>query len=228
MNRYFYQIPLDQSNPYKLVCLIANYPHDDLGDVVPEYKFGIQIGLTNLYSLSSSDPKTFECLLDQHNIAYRKCDLEVQYQLFIQNHNPNEPIDRLETSFLCDENVVSIAETEIPEIICASGTSRILLEEEISRKDKMKIYVHSNERCGHHIPHVHAKYNDNENYCVINLVDVTIIQPKDLHNAKTKELCKFVNDNLQNSRAAWNRTNSLLKFKRIGDDYSSTYSNTPQ
>lgn len=82
MIKYFYQIPLDPSNPYKLVCVIANYPHDDLGDVVIEYQFGSQIGSPNLYSLSASDPNTFECLLNQNKIAYRKLDLSVQYQKF--------------------------------------------------------------------------------------------------------------------------------------------------
>lgn len=228
MEKIFYRIPLDLSNPYKLICLVANNTNkNDLGDVIIESSFGTSIGVDYLYSLSVLSQIAFESLLEQNNIAYEKLELNNQYQEYLVTRTNNEPLENLDTSFLCNDEMDIILDIDIPLVICGPGTTRVFLEEEITRKDKVKIYVHSNERCGHHIPHVHAKYNDNDNYCVISLVDISVLVPINLKNAKTKDICELVSNHLQASRAAWNRTNSLLKFTKDKDGYTSTYCKSP-
>lgn len=229
MDKVFYKIPLDVTNPYKLICLISNNNNQaELGNIVVESSFGFSIGIDYLYSLSEHQQTYFENLLNQNNIAYEKLEINKQYQDYKKNHIANEPLENLDTSFLCDDKMEVFLDVDIPQIICGQGETRVLHEEEIVRKDNVKIYVHSNERCGHHLPHVHVKYNDNDNYCVINLVDITVLVPSNLHNAKTRDICELLSCHIQTARAAWNRTNSLLKFIKSGDVYTSSFTKSPQ
>lgn len=229
MEKIFYRIPMDLSNPYKLICLLSNHQDKDkIGDVLIESSFGFSIGVNYLYSLTSQDSTFFESLLKENQIEFERLDLSHEYHEYQITHTVNEPLEDLDSSFLCDDEMDIIIDKDIPQIICGQGTTRVLHEEEIARKDNVKIYVHSNERCGHNIPHVHIKYNDNDNYCVISLVDISVIAPKNLKNAKTKDICDLVNTHLQKSRAAWNRTNSLLKFKKDKEEYTSSYYRTPR
>jgi len=228
MDKEFYRIPLDESNPYKFVCLISNYERKaELGNVVVENSFGFSIGINYLYSISKNQQTFFENFLKRNNIAYENLKLNSQYQEYKKNQIANEPLEDLDSSFLCDEKMDIFLNVEIPQIICGKGETRVLLEEEVVRKDKIKIYVHSNEMCGHHLPHVHVKYNDNDNYCVVNLVDNTVLLPPNLRNAKTKEICELLNHHIQTARAAWNRTNSLLKFIMEGEEYTSSFVKSP-
>jgi len=228
LEKIFYRIPLDLTNPYKFICLLSNHKNrDKIGEIIIESSFGFSIGIDYLYSLKSQDSSNFESLLKDNQIDYEKLDLSHKYHVYQINHTANEPLENLDSSFLCNDEMDIVVDTDIPQIICGPGTTRVLHEEEIVRKDNIKIYVHSNELCGHHIPHVHVKYNDNDNYCVISLVDVSVLVPKNLKNAKTRDICKLVNTHLQKSRAAWNRTNSLLKFKKNKEEYTSSFYRLP-
>lgn len=228
MDKVFYKIPLDVANPYKLVCLISNINNnDELGNVLIESSFGFSIGIDYLYSVSEHQHTFFENILNENNIIYERLELNKLYNDYKKNHIANEPVENLDTSFFCDDCIDIFLDEDIPQIICGQGETRVLLEEEIVRKDNIKIYVHSNERCGHHLPHVHVKYNDNDNYCVINLVDITVLVPSNLRNAKTKVISDLLGHHIQKARAAWNRTNSLLKFIKNGDEYTSSYEKPP-
>ena len=83
---------------------------------------------------------------------------------------------KLDDSFLDNEkNIQNVLEVEIPQIIELLDGSQLLTEEEIVRKDGIKLYTHSNEQCGHHIPHIHVYYNCYNNFCVISLRNFEVI-----------------------------------------------------
>lgn len=97
---------------------------------------------------------------------------------------------KLDDSFLDNEkNIQNVLEVEIPQIIELLDGSQLLTEEEIVRKDGIKLYTHSNEQCGHHIPHIHVYYNCDKNFCIISLRNFAVIEPSKCEKrAKIKKM----------------------------------------
>lgn len=214
-------------NSYRFVCLVANEPvRSNVNNILQEKRFGKKIGLSNLYSVPIEYEVYFDKVLKENNFKFTKYDLENKYEEYLQETEPNESYEILDTSFLQGQQPIYILDVDVPEIILSSGENRSLTEGTVDRKDNIKIYIHTNEKCGHHIPHIHVKYNENDNYCVLSLVDLSVIVPEKLKksNAKLKEIRKLVTKNMQKARKEWNSCDNLLKFaEKDGvflDDYA--------
>ena len=62
------------------------------------------------------------------------------------------------------------------------------------------------------IPHVHIWYGDERNYCVINLIYYSIIEPERHINAKIRKAINLLKKDIAKARLARNQTSGKLKF----------------
>ena len=157
-----------------------------------------------------------ESILKQYSFEYQLIDFKEQYRDFLKTkYDITEFIEK------CDS--FSIVESFESEQI--DGFSTTLVEHNVEHdsftpKDKIIFYVHSDEFCPHHIPHVHVKVRGKcYNYCSISLVDCTLLARNKVSNDKTINECiKKLKQIVSEARKTWNESSkSLLSFKINGD-----------
>lgn len=215
MNKIFYKLDIDTSQNYsdlsKFITLVSEHNIECYIDNA----FLSTVGVKRFaVSIEAKDKEKFEQLLHANNIKFELLNLSNQYYEYCLNIFPKK--EKLDDTFIDgSENI--IISIEIPQIIDGPNGKQYLTEETITRKDQIKIYTHSNERCGHHIPHVHCAYGDDKNYCVISLCNLEVIQPSNYKSARVKKIIEIVTQNLDKCRLAWNKTSGFLKFKLAAD-----------
>lgn len=169
-----------------------------------------------LFCFNEDDIQRAEKEMTRYNVQYIKVGLSDEYAIFKNSHQNLDNTEELDKDYIDNDSMNFIASDSFPRIILMPDGRQLLTEGTVAKSDydKIKIYINSNERAGHNIPHIHAQYNTNRNYCVVSLVDLKIIEPKELKegNAKTKKIIKLINDNLLKAREEWNRCDNLLKF----------------
>ena len=205
----FYIIKKQTSDPYEMVCFLANNMRGIT--VLLETRFAQYAGIhDSLYSIDSEKKESFESKLKEHGYSYQNMNLWSEYSQWVAVTKYNKP--KLNADFVKNSTILSIGEYEIPKIVETDTGAQYSTEQEICRKDQIKIYTHSNELCGHHIPHIHIAYGDDWNYCVISLVDLSVIEPCGYNGAKIKKSKEILAKHLNESRLAWNKTNGIIKF----------------
>lgn len=214
-----------EKKQYQFICLVANQPYRDIiGNVLINNSFNFDMEQKNnikfnfLVIIESRVKNEFIDMCSKNDIGFRFYDeLIPEYERYV-DMKVNEKESLSKNDFDNVQVYEVVTEKEIEPIICGEGTTRILLEKTIEKTAKLKIWIGSNERTGHHLPHVHADY-DNEKYAVFNLIDLSVIdsRAKTGLNAKTKELKELIEQNIIKAREIWNQTNALLKFPTITD-----------
>lgn len=208
--RMFYNVqPQDDTNPYEVICFLANQM---LGiQILIESDFAYSQGMDiRLFSVSENDCRKFETILSSFSYNYKKFDLNDAYKKWkASSDNQKETLD---DDFIDSDFIQVVGEYSFPEILETNNGTQILTEEEICRRDCIKIYTHSNENCGHHIPHVHVAYNDERNYCVISLNDKSVIEPKNCRRARIKKAVQLLSEHYDEAVKAWNRTTGHIRI----------------
>lgn len=211
LKRNFYIVGVDENN-YQILLEVLD-GDDWIDSIRHEGGFTQYLKKTDyICSISILDEYMFETKLKAAKISYEKFPLNKEYKDYIKSINLNDDYDRLKSSFLDEKNTILIAETEIGDAELYSDIAKTLLEGTVNKKDKMKLYIHSNEKCGHSTPHIHAAFGDDKNYSSISLIDLQIIESNHAYCKKDKMLIDFVEDNLQKARQEWNKCETLLKF----------------
>jgi len=164
-----------------------------------------------LFSVDVLASKKFESILSNNSYNYESFNLNSAYKEWKSSTENTK--EKLDTRFIDNSQEQIIGEYTFPEILETENGTQILTEEEICRKDCIKIYTHSNENCGHHIPHVHIAYNDDRNYCVISLKDKSVIEPPNCQRAKIRKVVQLLNEHFDEAVDAWNRTTGFCKIK---------------
>ncbi len=208
--RKFYTIQAkDKDNPYEVAIFLANNIQNM--QILLESNFAFSIGMDiRLYSVDVLESQRFEAILSDNSYNYKSYDLNSAYEEW-KSSTMNIP-KVLDSSFIDNDQEQIICECSFPEIRETENGTVILNEEEICRKDCIKIYTHSNENCGHHVPHVHVAYNDNRNFCVISLIDKSVIEPVNCRRAKVKKAVQLLNEHFNEAVNAWNRTTGHCKI----------------
>lgn len=208
--RKFYTIQAkDKDNPYEVAIFLANNIQNM--QILLESNFAFSIGMDiRLYSVDVLESQRFEAILSDNSYNYKSYDLNSAYEEW-KSSTMNIP-KVLDSSFIDNDQEQIICEYSFPEIRETENGTVILNEEEICRKDCIKIYTHSNENCGHHVPHVHVAYNDNRNFCVISLIDKSVIEPVNCRRAKAKKAVQLLNEHFNEAVDAWNRTTGHCKI----------------
>lgn len=208
--RKFYTIQAkDKDNPYEVAIFLANNIQNM--QILLESNFAFSIGMDiRLYSVDVLESQRFEAILSDNSYNYKSYDLNSAYEEW-KSSTMNIP-KVLDSSFIDNDQEQIICEYSFPEIRETENGTVILNEEEICRKDCIKIYTHSNENCGHHVPHVHVAYNDNRNFCVISLIDKSVIEPVNCQRAKAKKAVQLLSEHFNEAVDAWNRTTGHCKI----------------
>ena len=97
-----------------------------------------------------------------------------------------------------------------PEVVWY-GDVFVELRKEIIRFDSFKAKVNSNEKTGHHRPHVHIEYKNINYVCTIDDI-VEVIEPKNERTGICKYICSIVARNISKCRTEWNKISSNYKF----------------
>lgn len=218
MEKIFILIKINNKKSYKPFCEFVYAIYDLDFQILLNYKFQyfckIDFNEGMLVYIDEVNKNTFINALLLKNIPFEIKDLSNEYIIWMEKKD--NIYEKLDDSFLkldLQETIVSI---EIPQIIENPDGSQYLIEEEIIRKDKIKIYTHSNEQCGHHIPHVHIEYNNIRNFCVISLKDFCVLQPKNcLKSAKIKKCIALLMNYIDDARLSWNKSSGRVKFKIV-------------
>lgn len=209
MKKFYTIKSKDQSNPYELICLIANF--------LPNSQVLIESGFAKfkniretLYSVNYADYTAFEKLLMCNNFSFEEKLLYDDYLVWKSSITPTKK--KLDDSFLDMDKIIFVGKFSFPKIVENDQGSQSLNEGQVVRKDSVKIYTNSNENCGHHTPHVHIWYGNDKNYCVISLTDYSVIEPENYTNAKIRKSIDLLKMNIVKARIAWNQTSGTLKF----------------
>ena len=209
MRKFYIIEPHTDDNPYEVVCFLANNMKGM--QILLEANFAYSQGLDiRLYSIDGKDSKQFEEILSAHSYKYISHDLNSAYEEW-KSSNSNKK-EELDDKFIDASSIQIVGEYNFSEIRETENGTQILTEEEICRKDCIKIYTHSNENCGHHIPHIHVSYNNDRNYCVISLKDRSVLQPINYNSAKVKKALQLLNEHFDEAVEAWNRTTGHCKL----------------
>lgn len=171
---------------------------------------GLDCGQLVYISIENED--VFLEILDKCKIEAEKKDILSDYNIWLKKRTIKK--ERLKQINVDETTIEIIHEESFPKIYEALDGSQYLTEETIIKKDKIRIYTNSNEQTGHHIPHVHIQYNEENNFCVVSLIDLSIIEPKG--NPKTARIKKCINlleIHINKARLAWNKTSGNIKFK---------------
>lgn len=215
MNKIFYKLDIDTSQNYSDLSKFINLVSEHNIKCSNDNAFLSTVGVKGFaVNIEAKDKEKFEQLLYTNNIRFESLNLSEKYYKYCLNTFPKK--EKLDDTFIdgSEDIIISI---EIPQIIDGPNGKQFLTEGTIARKDQIKIYTHSNERCGHHKPHVHCAYGDDNNYCVISLCSLEVIQPSNYKSARVKKIIEIVTQNLDKCRLAWNKTSGLLKFKLDAD-----------
>lgn len=208
--RKFYTIQAkDKDNPYEVAIFLANNLRNI--QILFESNFAFSIGMDiRLYSVDVLESQRFEAILSDNSYDFESYELNSAYEEW-KSSTMNIP-KALDSRFIENDQEQIICECSFPEIRETENGTQILTEEEICRKDCIKIYTHSNENCGHHVPHVHVAYNDNRNFCVISLIDKSVIEPVNCRRAKANKAVQLLNEHFDEAVNAWNRTTGHCKI----------------
>lgn len=217
MNKTFVLVKINNKESYRDFCKYVSAINKLNFQILWNYKFQhfceISLDEGQLVYIDEQYKDEYIVCLKKNDISFEIKDLSSKYDEWVNIHCSKEVLD---DSFYNAECVQMVKEIEIPQIIELLDGTQLLTEEEIVRKDGIKLYTHSNEQCGHHIPHVHVWYNDDKNYCVISLKDFKVIEPCNcLKRAKIKKCVELLKKNINDSRLAWNRSSGNLKFKVV-------------
>ena len=225
MNKVFYLLKINCKESYTQLCAYINALYTDMISSLLESRFqyekiGCKDGL--LVSISEEDTTKHNYLLSKLNIEYEIKDLKKEYENWVESHTCHK--EQLDDGFLDDNSIDCFLECQIPRIVDYDDGTQSLTEEEIKRKDGIKLYTHSRENCGHHTPHIHVWYNDDKNYCSISLTDYTILAPSNCNSAKCKKCIDLLKTCTTEAKEAWNRTSGKIKFKVVnGEITNMTY-----
>lgn len=217
MKKVFVLIKVNNRDSYKPFCDFVNSIHNLTFQILWDYKFQYycEIGFDSghLIYIDEANKDEFICAISKNNIPFEIKDLSEKYDEWINKCSCKKV--KLDDSFLDNEPIIEpVLEVEIPQIIELPDGSQLLTEEEIVRKDGIKLYTHSNEQCGHHIPHIHVYYNGDKNYRVLSLKNFEVIEPSKCDKrAKIKKCVELLKENINDARLAWNRTSGNIKFK---------------
>ena len=232
MKKTFYLINISVMQQNKWIQLV-NSPYSEKNlHIIFEFDFWFDLRHNkNLYSdlgeryvlwsIPENKKIDFISSCEEVKIETKEIDLEKYYDDYVEQHYAYSPSKQEDIPV---ENMVIISNQDVDKIICGSGTKQVFLEHKIAEKDNIKIYINSNEITGHNIPHCHLKYNDNNNYCVLSLIDLEKIAPDG--NIKNAVVCKaqaLLGKHIQDARKKWNEVHSLMKFKVSDGKYTSDF-----
>jgi len=225
MLKTFVLIKINNKESFKPFCEFVNAIYNLNFQILLSYKFQyfckISFEEGHLVYVDNENKEDFLNTLKKNEIPFEVKDLTNEYNAWTNNYNV---VEKLDDSFLTNDQQNIINSFDVPQIIEFPDGSQLLTEEEIVRKDNIKIYTHSNEQCGHHIPHIHVEYNNVRNFCVISLKDFKVLQPKNIEKrAKVKKCVSLLKMYIAEARLSWNKSSGKLKFKLINgkptDDY---------
>lgn len=209
MKKFYAIKQKDASNPYELILLIANLLPKS--QVLIESSFAKSQGIQEtLYSVDFADCEAFEELLIKNSFGFEEKSLYDNYLIWESSMKTTEI--KSDDDFLDLDNIILVGEYSFSKIIENNRGLQSLNESEVVRQDSIKIYTNSNEDSGHHIPHVHIWYGNNKNYCVISLIDYSVIEPERHINAKIRKAIDLLKKDIAKARIAWNQTSGKLKF----------------
>lgn len=210
--KYYYTItPKNPNNPYETVCFLANtFSHYS---IILESKFAYYQNIhACLFSVDADNQYDFEKTLYNHGYDFKKYDLYNEYLIW-KEKTKKEPIKtKLDDSFLDNSTIIEVVNEVVPAIEYGENGRQILDEETICKKENIKLYTHSNEMCGHHIPHIHVEYGGDKNYCVISILDKRVLEPKNFNNKIVKKAIDLLNQNYKQAVIAWNKTSGCVKM----------------
>ena len=204
-------------DPYYLTTVLANLGVSSrfVDEKFQFYECNISFDTGRLVYIDDKDTEVFLKKIKEKNISFEILDLNEKYDEFTKAKCLPE-IEKLDDSFFLPNDTEIVAEEEFSEIRELPDGSQYLTEEEIVRKDCIKLKVHLKETCGHHKPHLHAEYNDVKNFCVIDLKNFSIIEPKHCERrARFKKCIALAKKYVVQARLVWNKSSGIIKFKVI-------------
>lgn len=209
MGKCFYSIDLDCSKSFKTLCDLICCSCENNIHWYQEIGFNHFIkSNTLIYSCNEGDTVEFEKMLNKYGVLFcRKDELKEKYQIYLSTFPSNSQCGEK----IPDDNQKTVFEEEIPQIIEGSNGCQCFTEETITNKDKIKVYIESNEMCNHHIPHAHVDYNHDFNVFSISLVDFSILAG-DGRGPKAKKASQLLKDNIEEAKRIWNSCQNHSKF----------------
>lgn len=221
MNKSFYSIELDCSEGYSTLCNLIKKSKRENIKWYQETGFSYFLELNKLfYSCNEDDSEKFEKMLKDFNIRFEHVTcIQEKYELYLSTI----PQNSVQREQICEEDKAIVFEEEVQKIIEGPNGTRCLTEETISCKDKIRVYIESNEKCNHHIPHAHVDYNHDFNVFSISLIDFAILA-RDSHGVKGKKAVELLKNNIAKAKIIWNQCENHSKFdKGIGGELLNTY-----
>lgn len=211
MRMIYYEFICEPNESFELPVIVKDKLASENINFYFESYLGYHVHKLCLHSIEEQHKEHFEKILKDNGVSYMIVDLEEESNVLF-GKKQSDLKEKLDTDFLLNTEIEIVIDEFIQVVMEGLGDQIILHEEEVARRDKIRIYTHSNEQCGHHIPHVHVEYNNDKNYCVIDLSNYDIIQPKDYSSAKIKSIIPLLKEHIVQARTAWNRTTGMMKF----------------
>lgn len=209
MNKNFYIVNLDYSKSYKPLCDLVNYSAINQIHWIIETSFSSYLKLDKiLYSCNKEDTEKFEEMLKKYNVSFKKVSgKEKDYQDYLNTFSRGSTCGKK----IPDNNQKLIFEEKVPQIIEGSNGRQYLTEGTIINKDKIRVYVESNEMCKHNIPHAHVDYNHDFNVFSISLVDFSILAGNS-KGPKARKAIELLTNNIVKAKQIWNTCANHSKF----------------
>jgi hypothetical protein len=205
-----YCVEQDENQPYLFIVTVANKGFHFISET--EFAVFAKLDCKNAWSIENDFCSLFESLLSNANIRYGKIDFIDKYREFLkERYDITEDIEKCDCFYVFGEE-----ETNQIRGLPVTLYEGYVKGKAFSPKDKILFYVHSNEQCGHHCPHVHVKVRGKcENYCAIDLLNYHILsRDKKSNDSVINECVSKLKGLLPEAKKAWNEcSKSLLIFK---------------
>lgn len=209
MDRNFYTIDLNCSKSYETLCNLVNYSCSHQINWYQETGFSYYLKQKKIiYSCDGSDMEKFEEMLEKHGVSFERLnEIKKDYQVYLSTFPQNSICGER----IPDKNQEMVFEEEFPRIVEGSNGSQCLTEETITNKDKIRVYIESDEKCKHHIPHAHVDYNHEFNVFSISLIDFSILAGNG-KGPKAKKAIELLKNNIDKAKKIWNKCENHSKF----------------
>lgn len=211
LSRYsIYCVEQNENRPYLFVDTVANRGFSFISET--EFAVFAKLDCKYAWAIESQFCSLFESLLSNANIGYTKIDFIDKYRDFLkERYAITESIEKCDCFYVFGERAVNQIRG-LPITLCEGYVKG----KDFSPKDKILFYVHSNEQCGHHCPHVHVKVRGKcENYCAIDLLNYHVLsRDKRSNDSVINECISKLRELIPEAKKAWNEcSRSLLMFK---------------
>lgn len=212
MNKIFYKLDIDYRKDLRSLCDFITLTYANGIKSYIDYRFVYSLGIKGfVVGIEINNKEQFESLLLSHDINYVFLGLSKEYS-FYKSNNSHEKASINSLTSKNDDKIIPIF-TVNDDVYGSSKTSRTLSEGFLFKQAQISIYIKSNEMSGHFVPHVHCNYGDKINYCVLSLIDMKVLSPKNKCLKNLSKIVKVVSEHINECRVGWNKAISLIKFK---------------